>query len=205
VPSALGTYATLEGVKARAGITGTADDALLKRLCDQTNQLIESITGRVFAPIPEDVYVFDGNGTRYLRVPIGIRSISQLELAPFTNAPFVTIPTTDYYLRPAPQERIGPGWPATSIVLADIPRGPFDVFPRGVANVRVRMEAGFDQTPDDIVELAEIVTIRAWQARMAGEAEVIGTSETGGPIIGASLRPGEIALLRYYSRELPGY
>lgn len=205
MPTATGTYATLVGVKARAGITNTTDDALLSALCAQTNQLIESVTGKVLAPIASTTYTFDGNGTRVLRVPMGVRAVSLLEIASYTGAAYETVPAADYVLRPLPQDRNGPGWPATQIVLSEWPTGTYHVFPRGESTVRSTMTAGWDAIPDDLVALAEIVTVRAWQARLAGESEVIGTAESGGPIIGASLRPAEIALLRFYARELPGY
>ncbi len=205
MPSAIGTYATLVGVKARAGITNTADDTLLSALCGQTNQLIESVTGKVIAPMAAATYTFDGTGTQVLRVPMGVRSVSLLEIAPYTGAAYETVPAADYFLRPLPQDRNGPGWPATQIVLSDWPTGTYRIFPKGQSNVRATITPGWDAIPDDLVALAEIVTVRAWQARLAGESEIIGTAESGGPIIGASLRPAEIALLRFYARELPGY
>ena len=50
--TAVGTYATLANLKTRLGITDTTDDAVLQTIVDQTNSLIEGITGRVLAPIP---------------------------------------------------------------------------------------------------------------------------------------------------------
>jgi hypothetical protein len=53
--TAIGSYATLAGVKARlSGTFDSADDTLLGSLCDQVNQFIESPqgTGRVLAPRP---------------------------------------------------------------------------------------------------------------------------------------------------------
>lgn len=50
--TATGAYATAALVKARLGITDTADDALLGTICDQVNQFIESPhgCGRIVAP-----------------------------------------------------------------------------------------------------------------------------------------------------------
>lgn len=207
MPTAIGTYATLAGVKARAGITNTADDALLSTLCAQTNQWIESPlgTGKVLAPIASATYTFDGDGTAILRVPIGVRAVSLLEIATYSGAAYETVPTADYFLRPLPQDRNAPNWPATQIVLSDWPTGTYRVFPRGRSTVRATMTAGWDAIPDDIIALAEIITIRAWQARMGGQAEYIGTTEQGAPIIGPSLRQAERDLLLAYARELPGY
>ncbi len=50
--TAIGTYATLAAAKSRLGISDSTDDTLLSGLCDQVNGWIESITGRVLAPVP---------------------------------------------------------------------------------------------------------------------------------------------------------
>jgi hypothetical protein len=53
--TAIGSYATLAGVKARlSGTFDSTDDILLGTLCDQINQFIESPAGcgRVLAPRP---------------------------------------------------------------------------------------------------------------------------------------------------------
>ena len=56
VPSAVGTYATLAGVKLRLaanGVTlGIGDDPFLQFLCDQANAWLENKIGRVVAPHP---------------------------------------------------------------------------------------------------------------------------------------------------------
>lgn len=50
--TAIGTYATLTGVKSRLNITDATDDTLLQSLCDQANMWIETKTGRILAPLP---------------------------------------------------------------------------------------------------------------------------------------------------------
>lgn len=208
--TATGTYATLAAVKTRAGITNTTDDALLQTLCDQVNQLIESPemgTGKVLAPIASATYLFDGDGTRTLRVPMGVRAVTLLEIAPHTGGTYATIDPSDYFLRPLPQDRNGPNWPATKIVLSDYPAASssYTVFYRGLSTVRVTMTAGWDAIPDDIAALAQVTVIRAWQARMAGQADVLGTDEYGKPIVSRFLSRPDRDLLLAYARELPGY
>lgn len=51
--TAVGTYATLAGVKRRMGIADSTDDPIITLLCDQMNGWIESFTGRILAPIPQ--------------------------------------------------------------------------------------------------------------------------------------------------------
>lgn len=54
--TAIGSYATLAGVKARLANNGVpfpaTDDTVLTNLCNQVNGAIEAKTGRVFAPYP---------------------------------------------------------------------------------------------------------------------------------------------------------
>ena len=48
----IGTYATLAGIQARNQNTSSADAAEIQVFCDQVNAWIESVCGRVLAPIP---------------------------------------------------------------------------------------------------------------------------------------------------------
>ena len=49
---AVGTYASLAGVKSRMGITDTTDDAVLTTLCAQVNDFVETYCQRPIAPVP---------------------------------------------------------------------------------------------------------------------------------------------------------
>jgi hypothetical protein len=184
VATAIGTYAELANVKARLNIADVADDAFLQRVCDQVNQTVETKTGRILAPIAQVAYTFDGadaiEGGRLLPIPIGIRAIAQLEIALYTGAAFSIIPATDYFLRPTPQER-DPGWPATELWLTDLPsaNNPVPFFPPGFANVRVTATWGWPAEPDDIIELAESLAVRRWQARQSGQNDQVGTDQFG--------------------------
>jgi hypothetical protein len=204
--TAIGTYATLAAVKTRLGITNSTDDALLSTLCDQINQHIETVVGRVLAPVASAIYLFDGDGSRVLRVTAGIRAVTLLEIAPETGAAYVTIAAGEYFLRPLAQER-QLGWPATKIVMSDRPSAgtAYSYFPRGLSTARVTMTTGWAVIPDDVAELAITATVRAWTARMAGQADVIGTDEYGKPIISRYLSGRDRDTLRDYSRELPGW
>ncbi len=204
--TAIGTYATLAAAKARLGITNSTDDTLLSTLCDQINQHIETVTGRVLAPVASAIYLFDGDGTRVLRVPAGVRAVSLLEIAPETGAAYVTIAASEYFLRPLPQDR-QPTWPATKIVMSDRPSAgtAYSYFPEGYATARVTMTMGWAAIPDDVAELSLTAVVRAWHARMAGQTDVIGTDEYGRPIVSRYLSSRDRDTLRDYGRELPGW
>lgn len=203
--TAIGTYATLANVKIRLGIAtaDTTDDTLLTRVCDQVNAYIESYTHRVLAPIAgTQTYLFDGfecTTPRVLLLPRGVRTITLLENAAYTGGPFQTIPATDYFLLPYVQD-VDPGFPYTELVMTNVPSAgnPLPRFCPGYANIRITGTWGFPAIPDEIREVAEVMAVRAWAGRQAGQTDQIGISEGGMPIISrtVSLRDRE-TLARY--------
>ena len=185
--SAIGTYATLANVKARMGITDSGDDATLQRFCDQSNQWVEDKTSRVLAPFTLSAATFDGwdaveNG-RCMLFDFGINTISLLRIAITTGNTFSTIPSTDYFLRPVVSMRDS-GWPATELWMTDIPSASNAVpyFPRGFGNIEITTPAngaGWAVMPDDIIGIAEKVTVVAWQLRQSGVGNSIGDDFIG--------------------------
>jgi hypothetical protein len=187
VPTAIGAYATLANVKTRLNITDGTDDPRLTRFCNFVNGWIESKTGRVLAPIAGGgPFLFDGydaleNG-HLLVIPQGILAITALEVATTTGSAFSVIPATDYFLRPAAQER-DPGWPATELWMTDVPSAGNAVptfFP-GYANIRITGPAGgtlgWPAQPDEIVGIAEKVVVEAWQSRSTGQRNQMGDAD----------------------------
>jgi hypothetical protein len=203
-PTATGAYATPVNVKTRLGIDDTDDDELLGRVCDQVNQWIETKTGRILAPIASAVYTFDGydavEGARCLLVPMGVRVVSLLEIAPYTGATFSTIPSTDYFVRPTTQER-DPGWPGTELWMTDIPSAsnPYPYFPPGFANVRPTMAAGWPAIPDDVIEVAEAVASRMFLTAKNGQVDQQGNAEFGASSIGMELWGKALHLIGKYA------
>lgn len=187
VATAVGTYATLALAKERLGFgtATTTDDALLQELCDQVNGWIEATTGRVIAPYA-GTFTFDGyealDDGMTLPVRRGIVSLTSLEIAGQTGEAFQTMGTGDYFLQPAQRE---PGWPAFRIVLTDIPSSavPFAYFPPGYQNIRAAGTFGWSAIPDELTDVALTTTVRAWQARMAGQSDIVGTDEYGRPLV----------------------
>lgn len=186
--TATGTYATLADVKLRLalGTATTADDGLLQDLCDQVNGWIEATAGRVIAPYA-GTYTFDGYDAIddvTLPVRMGIVALTSLEIAAQTGAAFQTIPSGEYFLNPPSAQR-EPGWPAFRVVLTDAPSSsnPFAYFPPGYQNVRMAGTFGWTAIPDELTDVALTTTVRAWNARQAGQADIIGTDEYGHPLV----------------------
>lgn len=191
MPTAVGSYATTASVKSRLGITDATDDTLLGTLCDQLNAWIEVTCGRVIAPIPGTSLTIDGNLAedrgRVLPVPFGLNSLTTLEVALRTGGMFVTVPSTDWFLRPLAIHRPS-GWPATLIVMTDLPSAGNSVgrFWPGYANVRLTGPEGFlgfPAIPDDLEDVANTAVVRAWHARLSGQVDIVGNDETGAPIV----------------------
>lgn len=197
--TAIGSYVTLAVAKARLGIPSadTTDDTLLTRLCDQVNAYIESYTGTVLAPIGTATYTFDGDervNDRQLLIPRGVRTITLLENSAYTGGPYQTIPSSDYFLRPSNAD-LNPGFPFTELVMTNVPSAgnPLPTFNPGLDNIRITGTWGWAAIPDEIKEVAEVMLVRAWAGRQAGQTDQIGVSEGGMPIISrtVSLRDRE--------------
>lgn len=203
---AVGAYATLSAVKSRLGITGTSDDALLQAILDQVNTWIETACGRVVAPRAESQLVLDGDLAeddecgvrRRLPCPFGVRSLTKLEVALRTGGSYTEVPAADWYLRPHAHLR-RPGWPATLIVLTDIPTGSISRFYPGRDTIRLTGSFGWDAVPDDLAEVAEVLAVRTWHARSSGQADVVGTDETGAPIVSRLLSARDRETIARYS------
>jgi hypothetical protein len=201
MPTAIGAYATIAAVKSRLGIgvSDTADDPLIASIVDQVNGFIESPdgTGRVLAPISSATYLFDGDGSDTLYVPNGVRAISAMSIGDSTGASRVAAASTDYFLRPLAQDR-DPGWPATRIVLSDA--GAFYSFGTGYETVSVTMTCGWASIPDEITDLALTMAVRAWHARQNGQADIVGSDETGAPVVSRFVSARDRGTLAGYRR-----
>jgi hypothetical protein len=200
MPTAIGSYVTTATAKARLGIPSadTTDDTMIGKVCDQVNAYIESYTGTVLAPIAGTLTkTFDGyecTTNRILLIPRGVRTITLLENSAYTGGPFQTIPSTDYFLRPTDFD-LNPGYPYTELVMTNVPSAgnPLPTFNPGMDNIRITGTWGWPQIPDEIKEIAEVMTVRAWAGRQGGQTDQIGVSEGGMPIISrtVSLRDRE--------------
>lgn len=202
--TAIGTYAALAAVKTRLGKTDATDDTLLTSLCDQINGWVESHCGRPLTPYTA-TYTFDGPWTRdgtTLVIPRGLRSITTLKIAAGTGSVLTTITAGNYYLLPREQDR-APGWPATRVQLSDINSGAYTDVPFGYGVAEIDGAWGWAAEPDEVVSVAETAVVRAWHARQAGQQDIIGTDETGAPIVSRYVAPRDRDTLDLY-RWKPG-
>lgn len=185
--TAIGTYVTLANLKTRLGITAATDDALLTQIVDETNQWIESYTGRVLAPIGSTTYLFDGYGlsTPYLISlgRLGARAVTLLESGT-DGVSFSTIGATRYLLLPRAQDRALSGEPGYYIHMTDGYRLPY-----GYGNIRITMTAGFEAIPDDVRGVAIAIATRAWHGRQSGQTDIVGSDLTGEPIVTKIVAP----------------
>ena len=180
--TATGSYVTAAILKTRTGIADITDDTVLTTICDQVNQYVETFTGRVLAPITSAAIKLDGDGSRILRYPKGIRAVTLLELADYTGAAYQTIAAGDYFLRPGPADR-RPGWPYLWIILSDHPAGSHAHFPAGLDTARMTATTGWDAIPDDVAEVAATAATRAWASVQAGQSDIVGTDDMGRPLV----------------------
>lgn len=201
--TAIGAYATASALKTRIAISDTTDDTTLSNVCDQVNQYVETKTGRVLAPIASAVILLDGDGSRVLRYPRGIRAVSLLECAEYTGAAFSTVAASQYFLRPGPAD-LRPGWPYTRLEFTDIATGTFTSFPRGFDTVRMTATTGWTAIPDDITELALVAATRAWHAVESGQQDIVGTDDMGRPLVSRFFSARDLETLRVYGVDLPG-
>lgn len=160
-------------------------------------------------------YIFDGEPswggfgpqTLVMPVPNGIISLSSLEVAPTWNAAstsWALTPATDRLLRPSPLDR-EPGWPATQIHLSPIPSASntYPYFAGYAAVARAVGTFGWPAIPDEIVDCAETVVIRAFQARRTGQGDMVGTTDTGQVLISRMLAAEWRDVLgRYQSKDV---
>ena len=186
MPTAIGSYATTAAVKTRLGDNGSSNDTLIGTLCDQVNGWIESYTGRPIAPY-DATYTFDySSWTRdgkTLVVPRGVRSVSSFTLSSQTGGTQSAINAADYFLLPRDHER-APGWPAIRIVLSDyVTLSVYDAASAGYGTAVVTGSWGWAAIPDELKAVAETTAVRAFHARQAGQQDIIGSDETGQPIV----------------------
>jgi hypothetical protein len=92
--------------KARLGIADTKDDTLIQSFIDSITNTLQNITGCWFQGDTVDrTLYFDGyeaRGGMIMPVPVGIQSITTLELSQMTGGSYATVPIND----PNPASRI---------------------------------------------------------------------------------------------------
>ena len=172
---------TTAQVKARLGITDTVDDVVISELIDEVSGFVQGYTSRKFNPITSTTYYFDTRYGYVLRVPIGIRAVTLLEVAsthqPDSGGTYTTVPATDYLLRPRSYEGMD-GWPFTEIQFSrGTLTGTLSTFYTAQNGARVTMTAGFAAIPVDIQSVTIDAVVAAKQAMSDGASSVIGADD----------------------------
>lgn len=179
------TLASLYDLKSKLGydqtITTHDEDFLeyLRRVTD----FIHGETRRHFLPDDAATYRFDGwdavaNG-RCLVVRRGIRSVTTLKTAPNTNGTLAAVSSTDFFLRPSSAE-LRSGEPATQVWLSDLTGS---IFSLGFSNIEIVGNFGWSAPPGDIEDVCLNTAARMWLSRQAGQADIVGSGESGNPIV----------------------
>lgn len=184
------SYVTTDNLKVRLniGTADTTDDTLLGDLCDQVNAYVEFVTHRQVGPVNGGTavtYTFDAAEDVYegqLYVQAGVQSISAGTVASATGDTGVAVTTSDLIVLPRSQNR-RPGWPGFWVIFKDVVAGSVSDWGSGYANIDLTFVAGWAAIPPEVTEVAEIVATRAWYARQAGQADIVGTDETGAPLV----------------------
>jgi hypothetical protein len=196
----------LATVKTRIGIVSTdhKDDALLLAFITSTTNTLQNITGCHFiGDTADQVYYFDGNESRggmVLPVPVGIQSVTTLELATMTGGSYAAVPSNAYFLDPP---RPDPGFPFTAIAMSDQPMGWWYRFYPGKRTIKVTGKFGWAAVPADIQQIAINVLIRLYRARASGEGDVVGTNALGNAIVARRISPEERKMLNDVYGEGP--
>ena len=205
------SYVTTSQVKARLGVSDTVDDTVIGTICDQVNGFIESYCHRAVGPwATGSTFTFhhwpdDGHDSgRVFDIPQGISSLTLLEVAPYTGASFVSVPTADVFLIPAAQER-DEGWPATEVHMSDVPSAsngqPF--FSRGYNTVRITGNFGWTAIPYEVQEVAVNLALALWRSRSAGTSDVFTIGPDGERTFERAMSDKDRrTLLRYQARTV---
>jgi hypothetical protein len=201
-----GTYVTLPNLKLRLfGSTATTtDDTLLTTICNQVNSYLEFVARRNFDAVSGGTATFDAAEDVYdgqLYVRDGVRSITSLTVAPSTGDAAVSATVADTIILPRSQAR-RPGWPGFWVVFKPVVTGLVSDWGTGYANITMVYDSNFAAYPAEVVEVAETTATRAWHGRQAGQADVIGSDDTGAPIVSRFLSARDRETLKAFRPDM---
>ena len=126
---------------------------------------------------------------------LDVRSVTSLYTTTITGGAYTLLDPTNYFLRPLPQDR-EPGWPATRIELSDV-SASLSFWP-GYNTVKLIGVVGWPAIPDDITDVALTMAVRSWHARQSGQTDIVGSDETGAPIVSRFLSSRDRETLKRY-------
>lgn len=166
-------------LKARMRITDNVDDDYIATVVDAVNDWIIARIGLDLSPSGTATRKLDGDGTRELFVPGGLRSVSVVQVSSDFWDSFTAV-TDDVTLLPEAWRK-PPSEPYHVLRLSE---ASGLCFPRGEQTVLITSsEWGYAAWPDRIVEVAETIAVRMVVARTTGQRDVIGSDELGNPVV----------------------
>lgn len=197
-------------------VSGTHESVAVSAISSNTVTLATALVNAYGSGVAaKKVYVFDGfdalESMKMLPVPLGITSISSLEVATFsagqggattTNITWYQILGSDLFIRPAPQDR-QPGWPATEVWITNVPT-PSDTTPSfypGFNNVRIDGALGWPAQPDDIIECALNIAVALYRARGSTGGDIVHIDTMGTQVINRALTYEDRLTIQRYTRR----
>lgn len=189
-------YGDLATLKVRAGITGTANDAVLTQVLREASRQIEHWTHRVFNQTPAGtVRYFTGFAGTTLFID-DLVSVEALATDDGSRLYATSWAATDYDLLPfgAAEQ----GQPFTRIDLAPTGRYPFWRVPKGV---RVTGTWGWPSVPDDVAGATYLQATRLWKRKDAPFG-VTGSAEIGQMRMISEMDPDVKAMIAPYVRRV---
>jgi hypothetical protein len=199
------SYTSAATIKTRLNISDSVDDSLLGTYATATNEWIEQYCGRQLGPTTGGTATFDGfidvdDGGRCLYVPQGIRTITSLTVAPSTGATPVAATASDLVILPRSHNRL-PDWPGFEVRIIDAPTGSVSYFAQGYGNIVLVGDFGWAAIPSKVAEIATTIAVRIWHARQNGQTDIVGSDETGAPVVTRFVSFEDRATLRDFRRH----
>lgn len=181
--------------------TDTTDDTTLQLYIDRLTDEVQEYCSRQFVgDTGASDYYFDvDRKSRSLYVPDGITSVATVSYAqtsqPASGGTYTAVTAANVLLRPLAGDR-RQGFPADTIVISDVDTTAAAFYP-GYNTVKVNMIRGWPAVPATIEGLAIAVITRRWQARRGGQADSVGSSDFGGPLLRFMSAEERMTLDRY--------
>jgi hypothetical protein len=188
---------SLPDVKAACGILDTDSDLWLGGVISAVSEAVEAVTGRWFAPRSSTWYFDAADDDDCLEVPMGVVSLSYLGVAT-TDQPdggtgtYSAIPATAYYLDPPVQQRRN-GAAAYRITLSETAGYQFPYLGQKRS---IKATGIFGAPSPRISQIATAACIRAWRAKLSGQADYAIIGLDGGMKILRDFAPSELEELR---------
>ncbi len=179
---AISSYATLDDLREYLSLPDDSRNNLLSELLRDASDYISAKCGHDFYRHPQvtgtEVRTFDGNGSGLIRVPVGIVSLTQAELANYSGGSYSILAGADWTLYPLDKSD---DVSYRAIALSD--QGTYRYWPSGFATVRLTGVFGWASVPA-MIRKATLDLAREWYRQGPGGGGPVGVTQFGTPIFG---------------------